>query len=245
MPGKKRRQKVRCAMLLVSLLCLPITLNYFSPVLSVAGAAEGIVSGSLALFILLFAVSLLLGRAFCGWLCPVSGFQEVCSGITDRKAANRGNWIRFVIWIPWVGAIAVFILLYGKTPTVHLLYQTDEVYSLEEANNYVVLFSLYAVLMVLVLAVGTRSFCHHVCWISPFMVIGRRARNVFRWPSLRLKADKKRCIECGRCASVCPMGLGVLQMTREENMENAECILCGGCADDCPKEAIRFSFSRG
>jgi ferredoxin-type protein NapH len=64
------RQRWRMAALLISLLLFPITLFYLSPYLPVAGAAEGVVSGSLVVFGLLFIAALFVGRLWCGWVCP-------------------------------------------------------------------------------------------------------------------------------------------------------------------------------
>jgi hypothetical protein len=69
----KIRQKVRRGLLTVSLLLLPVTLYYFSPALSLQGAAAGVATGSVLVFAGLFLSALFLGRAFCGWACPLGG----------------------------------------------------------------------------------------------------------------------------------------------------------------------------
>jgi ferredoxin-type protein NapH len=99
--------------------------------------------------------------------------------------------------------------------------------------------------VIITLAVGNRAVCHYVCWMSPFMIAGRKIRNLFKWPSLRLKADKEKCKDCLKCTKVCSMGLDVHEMIQKEGMENSECILCGSCIDNCPQKVIKYSFSRG
>jgi polyferredoxin len=48
-------------------------------------------------------VSLFLGRAFCGWVCPGAGIQEWCFTVNDKKArGGRLNWIKYFIWVPWI-----------------------------------------------------------------------------------------------------------------------------------------------
>jgi polyferredoxin len=110
-------------------------------------------------------------------------------------------------------------------------------------------FMIYYIILILfaglAIAVGRRAGCHTICWMAPFMVIGRRIRNVFRWPALRLEADADQCIDCKRCTRDCPMSLDVNGMVRAGDMDNDECILCGTCADTCPKDVFRFPFSAG
>jgi len=93
--------------------------------------------------------------------------------------------------------------------------------------------------------VGKRALCHYVYWISPFMIGGRKLRNLFKWPSLRLVAEKDNCIDCKTCTKNCPMSLDVNGMVKSQKMENSECILCGTCVDNCKKGVIKYSFSKG
>ncbi len=65
-----RRQRARRGILLFSLLLFSVTLNYFSPYLIVAGAAQGIAGGSMLVFAGMFAGALIVGRLWCGWACP-------------------------------------------------------------------------------------------------------------------------------------------------------------------------------
>jgi polyferredoxin len=67
----------------------PVTINYFSPYIIIDGASQGVVAGSFITFALLFLVSLFLGRAFCGWICPAGGLQEWCFTVNDKKSSRR------------------------------------------------------------------------------------------------------------------------------------------------------------
>ena len=58
------RQRARKALLLLSFLAFPITMNYLSPYVIIDGASQGIVNGSLAAFGLMFLSALLFGRLF-------------------------------------------------------------------------------------------------------------------------------------------------------------------------------------
>jgi len=60
-------------MILVSLLLFPVVMNYLSPYVIIDGAMNGVVSGSFVVFVLMFLSALLVGRLWCGWLCPGAG----------------------------------------------------------------------------------------------------------------------------------------------------------------------------
>lgn len=238
------RQKTRKIILLFSMLFFPITINYFSPYLIVQGSFAGIVSGSLLLFVGLFAASLLLGRAFCGWLCPAGALQEVCSGIVGKRTSRKQNQIKYWIWVPWLLSIIAGFLAAGGIKQINVIYMTDYGISVSAPAGYIVYFGVVFLILGVSLLAGRRSFCHAVCWMAPFMVIGNTLRRWLRLPGLRLAAVPGQCVSCKRCTKSCPMSLEVNEMVLADRMANHECILCGNCADVCPKDAIRMGFGK-
>ncbi|WP_348303744.1 4Fe-4S dicluster domain-containing protein [Methanothrix sp.] len=74
------------------------------------------------------------------------------------------------------------------------------------------------------------------------LIIGRKIRDLFRWPALQLSSDAGSCSNCRRCSAACPMSLDVNLMVRQGIMENSECILYGCCVEVCPENAIGYTF---
>lgn len=241
----KARQKLRMGIILFSFFLFPATFYYLSPVLIVQAASQGIVNGSFIVFGLLFLSALLLGRAYCGWVCPAAGCQEALFLAKDSKV-NRGDYIKWVIWVPWIGTIAFFAFKRGGYEKVDFLYETTYGFSVADVSSLIAYFSVLLLLIVLpAYAVGKRSFCHHICWMAPFMILGRKVRNAAGWPSLQLSATPEGCTHCSTCTENCPMSLPVETMVEGKRMENAECILCGSCVDGCEFDVLKYSFKTG
>jgi ferredoxin-type protein NapH len=241
-----RRQSIRRALVLFSLLLFPVVLNYLSPYLIIDGAANGVVNGSFVVFGLLFLSALFVGRAWCGWACPGAGLQDAFAVVNgSRSPGGRWDWIKWAIWIPWVAAIAFAAASAGGYRTVDFFYMMDTPISVDRPMGYIMYYTVIGIFLLLALAIGKRAGCHYICWMAPFMILGRKLRNAFAWPSLRLKAYAAACGECGTCTKGCPMSLEVTRMVKSRAMEHPECILCGTCVDSCPKGAIRYSFSSG
>ena len=247
MAGRQtRRQRIRKALIFISLLLFPITINYFSPYIIIDAASQGIINGSFVVFGLMLLSALLLGRLWCAWVCPAAGLQEVCLIINDKPTlGGKLNWVKWGIWIPWIGVIAIMAIAAGGYHTVDLLHLTETGVSVDEPIKYMMYYIVLGVFLVLSLVAGRRAACHYICWMAPFMIIGRKLRNLFRWPALRLTADTDKCASCKICTRNCPMSLDVNQMVQKGAMENSECILCGTCIDGCPNDVIAYSFSGG
>ncbi len=239
------RQRFRRGLILVSFLFFPITMFYFSPYLIIAGAAKGVVAGSFIAFSLMFMSAIVLGRGFCGWICPGAGLQEACLLARERRTkTGKLDWIKYGIWVPWLGGITAAAAAAGGLRHIDPLFGTWQGISIAEPGNYVTYYFFLALIVVLALTAGRRAFCHYVCWMAPFMVLGRKLGEAARLPALRIRVNTAACKECGSCVQACPMSLEVTGMVRSGSMENAECILCGTCVDTCPRGVLRYGFGR-
>ena len=239
-----KRQPVRKTLLLASMLLFPITLNYLSPYLIISGSMEGVLSGSAVLFITQFVTALVFGRAFCGWLCPAGGLQEVCANIQPKPTGKRMNLLKYGLWMVWLGAIVAGFVAAGGIARVQILYKTDTGISVDAPAGYFIYFSVVLLVVVLSLTLGRRGFCHSVCWMAPFMVLGTKLRDALHLPGLRLTAQPDRCIACGMCSKACPMSLPVQALVQTGKLAQSECILCATCADVCPKKVLRVKMQK-
>ncbi len=170
--SRSRRQRIRLAVLLISLLLFPVTMNYLSPYVIIDAASQGITNGSLVAFGLLFLSSLLLGRLWRAWVCPGAGLQRVCFGVNDGPArGGRFDWIKWAIWIVWIGVIALLATPAGGYRTVNVLHLTDSGISVDEPSGPIKYYFVAG--LILAFTAGRRALCHYGCWMAPFMASTR------------------------------------------------------------------------
>lgn len=231
------RQKIRKGMILCTFFLFPAVFYYLSPYLIVEATSKGIISGSFIIFTLFFISSFILGRAYCGWICPAAGCQEAIAQVRTKKVI-KGNFIKWLIWIPWMTLIAFVAIKNHAYQKVDFFYQTTNGFSVGDFASFITYLFVLLLIVLPAFIVGRRSFCHHICWMAPFLIIGRKIRNIFGWASLHLKAKPDLCIHCHTCSENCPMSLPVEQMVKSNKMENTECILCATCVDGCESKAI-------
>ena len=126
---------------------------------------------------------------------------------------------------------------------MNLLHLTETGISVDEPIKYITYYLVIGSFFVLSLSAGRRAVCHYVCWMAPFMILGRKISNRLNTPALRLQADNTRCADCQTCTKGCPMSLEVHRMVQSGDMENSECILCGTCIDGCARQVISYTFN--
>jgi ferredoxin-type protein NapH len=239
------RQRLRRTILVVSALLLPVTLNYFSPYLMTTGAALGILTGSFIVWVVWSVAALVVGRAGCGWVCPLNGVQLLCDKATHGRRLRRIRWlgaIRFVLWGAWVAAVAALLITHGVRQA-DVLYLTPHVISVDQLGNLITLTMIVAIAAVPALLLGRHAFCRYLCPFAPYNIIATLAGRALHLPQLQLRLTGKACSSCGSCAKTCPMSLPVDQMVAEGDLRRTDCIMCGSCADGCSRGVIAYGFA--
>lgn len=243
----KKRQRIRRSIIIIMFLFFPITITWLSPVIPlIYSVFIGVLTGAAIIFLLQFLTSLFLGRAFCGFVCSAGGLQECLLRASDKKIkSHKISIIKYFIWAPWLIVIIAGFVLSGGIQQVDFFAGTvDNWIFLFAPYRYMIFFGVILLITILHLLVGKRAFCHSMCWMAPFMIIGTKISQWLRLPRLHLKPVKDNCNGCNICTRICVMSLDVKEMVLSENMADAECILCGECVDACPKKAIEYSFKR-
>ena len=114
-----KRQNWRKALMALAVLSLPVTMFYLSPLLTLQGAAKGIVTSSLIFVVLSAVLAFFAGRIFCGWICPGGAVQEILFPANDRRVpGGRLDLIKYGIAALWLGALVFFFAKAGGTLSV-------------------------------------------------------------------------------------------------------------------------------
>lgn len=223
----------------------------------------------LFLAILLFAVTAVAGRVFCGYFCFQTVWTDIFTLIEEKLEGNPAQR-RKLEQAPWGGrkiAIkGVKHLIWGAIGAF-----TGITFTLWFADAYE-MWRGYASLDVDITAwaaVGTFTIFTYlfaglmreqVCfWLCPYariqgvMIDAESIVPAYDFnrgePRTRLKKGetvegKGHCIECNQCIAVCPTGIDI------RNGQQEGCITCGLCLDACdyvmekigkPKGLIRYS----
>jgi polyferredoxin len=183
------------------------------------------------------AVSILVGRAWCSWVCFYGGWEDGCSRLS-RKARVKLNpkwkWCSFAVLI-----LVVLTSIEFATPTYCIFLCPFKACSefMEVSTPLVVIetivFALLFAGLVLVLPFLTkkRTQCTMLCPFGAFQSL------VDKINPFRIRIDKKDCVNCKKCLNSCP----VMSIT-ENSLANGDtgltCVKCGKCMDICPKKCI-------
>ncbi len=242
---RPKRQNIRRMIGIFLVILFPAIYYYFSPYISIMGAVQGVIAGSLFLFALLFLSALAVGRAFCSWACPAGALMDlVATGRPKPIKRARLHRIKYLIWAPWLATILLLIFQHRGALRPDPLYATESGFSVSSVPSLIMYFLVALVFAGISALVGRRAACHILCWMAPFMVLGRSLSTAMGLPALRLRSNPATCTDCKNCERGCPMGLPVNSLVKKGKPDHIDCILCGECVDRCPSKCIAYAWAK-
>ena len=182
---------------------------------------------SLLLTLGFLLVTMVLGRVWCGWLCPQTTLTDIAEWFAQKLEGKSGDNHSIIIKI----LLHCFYLILALLVSANLLW-----YFIEPQTFFIKLVSgqmhyatwtclvLVAMTIYLDLALIRRLMC------SDFCPYGRFQTTLADETTLALhlpESELVRCIECNSCVRVCPMNIDIRRGYQ------IECINCGRCLDAC------------
>ncbi len=184
--------------------------------------------------------------AYCGWICSCGALAETLGDRHREKMPHGPVWnrvnlvgqailglallillLRVVSWaLPGLGLQGIY---YGLLSTWHLgPLQTNYYQAVDIFLAGVVGFGLY-------FWFSGRVWCRFACPLAALMHV------YARFGKFRIFADKKKCISCNVCTSVCHQGIDVMNFANKGlPMEDPQCVRCSACVQGCPTGVLSF-----
>ena len=180
------------------------------------------------LFGVLVLTGLLIGRVFCGLLCPFGIlsdflFRSPVEKLSVSGVHNKLTYVKFSLLILFLYLIfeATGILL-GLRPLEGFWY-----YLTLYRNDMVI-----ATVAVVVIFLISSTFVHRL-WCKYFCPIGTMHSISNRFSLLYLGRDPEKCGICDACSNSCPLGLS-------DRSDPQDCIRCLSCYVACSKIVLQL-----
>ena len=182
-------------------------------------------------FWLILPVSvLLIGRAFCGWLCPGGFLNQIIGKVSFFKLRERNLFVRLAPAGMAISLAAVGIIWFGlDNPRMMVPIRIGEFWSAIQLSfkNTTPAWLIRTFIVLGLVAAGlvvANLWCRFVCPTGGLL-------ELFKGMAIYRVFKTSACNDCNACLQVCEMG------TRPD--EN-NCNNCGDCLQSCPTNAIKF-----
>ncbi len=194
---------------------------------------------SIAILISVLGLSLLVGRAFCGWMCPIGTLQDMLTRWTRRLSGGKKNprrgiksKARYPIQVPqkvdrWLRYLKYLVLLGVLIASTMTVYPPLWAFCPARAlfSFHLTTPLLWSVLITFVITSMfiQRFWCKYLCPLGALLAVSNKIAP------LRIVIDQDRCTSCHRCETDCPVDIAPIP----ENMRSLECVQCLECIETC------------
>lgn len=185
-------------------------------------------------------VSLVAGRAFCGWLCPLGAIQDFVAEWTRKLLGERRHirgkpsktilplrlpapidrplrYAKYIV-LPWIMIGSLFTAF----PPLREFCPVRAVFGLHLTTLLWFTLAVFLAGSVLV----ERFWCKYLCPLGAALAIFNKISPV------RIVSDADYCNNCRRCDIECSMGIQDIP----DNLSDPECIRCMECLETCARD---------
>ncbi|WP_459816748.1 4Fe-4S binding protein [Geotalea toluenoxydans] len=224
----------------------PEGIEAFLPISALLSLKDWLTSGSinpvhpaaLVIFLSVVAVSFLLKRSFCSWICPVGTISEVLwkGGFSIfRRNIQPPRWLDLILRSIKFLLLAFFLysIFFAMLPeqvTAFIYSDYNKIADVRLLDFFLNLSGrpLVIIGLLVLLSLGLRNpFCRFLC---PY---GALLGLISLFSPVKATRNKGACVSCGVCNQVCPSYIPVMS---RERVHSEECIGCLRCVSHCRAE---------
>jgi len=190
------------------------------------------------LFILLAAiiVSFVIGKSFCSWLCPFGWLSELLGDIGEKLFGRK---LKIPKWLDYpMRSLKYLLLVFFVYSIFFLMTEVSLRAFLDSPYNIVAdikmyyffadisRFALIVIVALFFLSIPIRNFwCRYLCPYGALLGV------IALFSPLKIRRHSGRCIDCAKCAKVCP---SFIRVDKIDTVISDECTSCLKCIDICP-----------
>ncbi len=197
---------------------------------------QRIYTSSFVLMGIVFLLTLVFGRVFCSFLCPLGAIQEWIRAL-GRKIGIKKD-LELPVWLDkyarYLKYIILAVIVYFSYKAGDLVFRAYDPFNAlmhlgEEFDAKVAGYSILGILLVVSLF-SKNIWCRYFCPFGAMLGIIRKISP------FKIKRNESSCIGCGKCDKVCPAGLNISNV---KEVNSADCISCLGCVKNCPNSSLK------
>ncbi len=192
------------------------------------------------ILIAVLGLSLVAGRAFCGWICPLGTLQDMFAGwarrLSGEKTRRRGKqsqahfpfqvppkldrWLRYLKYL--ILAAILIASMMAVYPPLHSICPALAIFSFKWSTP---LLGVVLVVFILTSMLVKRFTCKYLCPLGAALALFNKVSPI------HIATNSGGCNNCGRCEAECPVDIPAIP----ENLRSAECIRCLECIETCAR----------
>ncbi len=223
---------------------------------------------NVGVIIALVVLTLIFGRIYCSFICPLGVLQDVLARLHRKKNkysySKEVRWLRYPVLVLFIIALvagigAFFQLLapysaYGRIATMifqpiwilgnNLLAKVAEnadsyaFYSVDVWLKSMPVFIIALLTFIVLLVLAWRGGRTYCNTVCP---VGTFLSFISRFSFLKVRFDADKCKNCSMCSKNCKAACIDF---KTHQVDYSRCVVCGNCIDSCKFGALRYDYAK-
>lgn len=191
--------------------------------------------------IIIFIITIVLGRFFCGWLCTFGAMNDFIYIISKKvfgtkfKVSEKVDSI--LKYLKYVILIFIIVDIWTSGSKTFDSYSPWDTFAQFYNISGAITIHTGGFILLVIIVVGAvfieRFFCRYLCPLGAVFAILSKARI------LKIKKFRDKCGSCKICTNNCSMGIKLYQI---DKVSSGECINCFKCIDVCPRKNAQLNI---
>lgn len=190
----------------------------------------------LFIFTSIVFMSLIIGKSFCSWICPI-GFISENLGVFGERLFKRKIRMPIILDLLLrslkylILAFFIYVIFFAVDILSLKLFLDSPYNQVADIKMYyffakISKFSLNVIVSLAILSVLFKNFwCRYLCPYGALLGLAGLLSPI------KIKRELNKCIECLECSKVCP---NFIDVAKKKYVISDECTSCMNCADVCP-----------
>jgi ferredoxin len=196
------------------------------------------------ILVAIIAVSLLVRKSFCSWLCPVGTLGDWLAALGKRLFRRNfvlWKWLDYPLRLVKYALLFYFVSMLATMGAVVLdMFVHGDYNRMADVQMYQFFAHITPRALGVVLVLAAASVLYHRFWCRYLCPYGALLGVAGLLSPLRVTRVKATCIDCELCSRVCPSNIAVHRLgarraaAKVGKVWSDECTTCMRCVDECP-----------
>jgi Polyferredoxin len=191
--------------------------------------------------VIIFIITIVLGRFFCGWLCTFGAMNDFIYMISKKAFKTKfkvGEKVDSILkYLKYVILLFIIVVIWTSDSKEFDSYNPWDAFP--QVSNISGAITIHAggFILLAIIAVGAvfieRFFCRYLCPLGAVFAI------LSKVSILKIKKFRDKCGPCRICTNNCSMGI---KLYKVDKVSGGECINCFNCIDVYAKKNAQVNI---
>lgn len=190
----------------------------------------------LFIFAAIISMSFVIGKSFCGWLCPVGFLSELlyrAGKFISPSSKAPPSWLDYTLGVAkyLILAFFTFIIFFAMSAAALKVFLDGDYNKISDLRMFYFFARITPLAAFITASLFLLSYFIPYFWCRYLCPYGALLGLFSLAGPIKIERNAEKCTNCGQCTAACPQRI---EVSRAVRVFSDECTSCALCLDVCP-----------